>query len=94
MAAPVLSELVHWALDAKSEPRRYPLSADPADSDLASENEFLLFLLLPALQSLAPDLAHSLLDSHPQLAAVAKRFPLGCSQSRNGSANSIPPATM
>jgi hypothetical protein len=77
VATPVLRELVHWALDVKSEPHRFPLTDDPADPDLASENERLLFALMPALLHLEPDLAHSVLETHPQLAAAVKRFPLG-----------------
>ncbi len=76
VATPVLTELVRWALDVKSEPRRFPLTENPDDPDLA-ENERLLFGLMPALLELDPDLAHSTLESHPQLAAAVKRFPRG-----------------
>ena len=60
----------------KSEPCEYTL-ADPEDPKLASEQEFELFRLIPALQHLEPDLAHSLLEARPQLAAAVRRFPLG-----------------
>lgn len=77
MATPVLRELVDWALDMKSEPREYTLTENPEDPKLASGQEFELFKLVPALQSLEPHLAHSVLEGHPQLAAAVKRFPLG-----------------
>jgi hypothetical protein len=77
MATPVLRELVDCAVDMKSEPREYTLTENPEDPKLASEQEFQLFGLVPALQHLDPDLAHSVLESRPQLAAAVKRFPLG-----------------
>jgi hypothetical protein len=77
VAASVLRELVDWALSMKSEPREYTLTENPEDPKLASEQEFELFILAPALQSLEPDLAPSVLEGHPQLAAAVKRFPLG-----------------
>jgi hypothetical protein len=76
VATSVLRELVDWALLMKSEPCEYTL-AGPEDPKLASEQEFELFRLIPALQHLEPDLAHSLLEARPQLAAAVKRFPLG-----------------
>jgi hypothetical protein len=76
VATSVLKELVAWALDMKSEPREYTL-AGPEDPKLASEQEFQLFRLIPALQCLEPDLAHSLLETRPKLAAAVERFPLG-----------------
>ena len=76
-ATPVLRELVDWALDMKSEPAEYTLTENPEDPTLGSEQEFQLFRLIPALQHLEPDLAHSLLEARPQLAAAVKRFPLG-----------------
>jgi hypothetical protein len=76
VATPVLKELVDWALFMKSEPCEYTF-AGPEDPKLASEQEFELFRLIPALQQLEPDLAHSLLETRPQLAAAVKRFPLG-----------------
>jgi len=76
-ARPVLRELVHCALAVKSEPCRCPLTDNPEDPELASEKEHMLFQLVPALQALEPDLARSVLDTHPQLAAAARRFPLG-----------------
>jgi hypothetical protein len=77
VATPVLRELVVRALDMKSEPREYPLTENPQDPKLASGQEFELFKLVPALQCLDPDLARSLLEGHPQIAAAVKRFPLG-----------------
>jgi hypothetical protein len=77
VATPVLRELVDWTLDMKSEPSEYPLTENPEDPRLASEQEFQLFKLVPALQRLEPDLAHSVLEGRPQLAAAVKRFPLG-----------------
>jgi hypothetical protein len=74
---PVLRELVDWVLDMKSEPREYPLTENPDDPKLASGREFELFKLVPALQSLEPDLARSVLEVRPQLAEAVKRFPLG-----------------
>lgn len=76
-ARPVLRELLQWSLDVKCEPRRFPLTEDPADPELASENELMAFELIPALQALEPELARSVFRDHPQLATAAKRFPLG-----------------
>ena len=76
-ARPILRDVFQWAIEEKTEPRRFPLTNDPADPDLASENELLLFKLMPALQSLEPELARSVLESRPQLAAAVKRFPMG-----------------
>jgi hypothetical protein len=77
VATSVLRELVDWTLFMKSEPPEYTLTEDPEDPKLASGQEFELFKLVPALQSLEPDLAHYVLEGHPQLAAAVKRFPLG-----------------
>jgi hypothetical protein len=77
LATPVLRELIDWALDMKSEPREYTLTEKPEDPKLASEQEFQLFILIPALQHLEPDLARSVLEGRPQLAEAVKRFPLG-----------------
>jgi hypothetical protein len=76
VAIHVLREVVDWTLFMKSEAREYTF-AGPEDPTLASEQEFQLFTLIPALQHLEPDLAHSLLETRPQLAAAVKRFPLG-----------------
>jgi hypothetical protein len=76
-ARPLLRDLVRWALELRTDARSYPLTNDPNDPDLGSENECLLFGLLPALQSLDPNSARGVLDKHPQLAAAAKRFPMG-----------------
>jgi hypothetical protein len=76
-ATPVLGERVDWALDMKSEPREHSLTENPEDPKLASEQEFQLFTLIPALQRLEPDLARSVLEVRPQLAEAVKRFPLG-----------------
>ncbi len=76
MATSVLRELVDWAFSIKSEPREYTLTENPEDPKLGSEQEFQLFKLIPALQHLEPDLAHSLLEARLQLAAAVKRFPL------------------
>jgi len=84
VATPVLRELVAWALDMKSERREYPLTENPQDPKLGSEQEFELFKLAPALQSLDPDLARSVLEDHPQIAAAVKRFPLGMQSVRDG----------
>jgi hypothetical protein len=76
-AAPVLRQLVKWVLATESEPCEYPLTENPEDPKLTSEQEFELFRLIPALQHLEPDLARSLLADRPQLAKAVKRFPLG-----------------
>jgi hypothetical protein len=76
-ATPVLRELVAWALDRKPEPCEYTLTENPEDPRLGSEQEFELFRLLPAMQRLDPDLARSVVDGHPRIAAAVKRFPLG-----------------
>jgi hypothetical protein len=84
VATPVLRELVAWALDMKSEPREYPLTENPEDPKLGSGQEFELFKLALALQSLDPDLVRSVLEGHPQIAAAVKRFPLGMQSVRDG----------
>ena len=84
-ARPILRDVFHWALEVKTEPHRFPLTEDPADPELASENEHLLFQLMPALQSLEPELARIVLKDHPQLAAAAKRFPMGMQSVHEGS---------
>jgi hypothetical protein len=76
-ARPVLIELADWVLRVKREPREYALTENPADPKLASEQDFELFKLVPALQQLEPDLARSILEVHPRLAEALKRFPLG-----------------
>ncbi len=77
VAAPVLRELADWVLDMKSELREYKLTEHPADPKLASDQEFELLRLLPALQHLEPDLARSVVEARPPIAAAMKRFPLG-----------------
>ena len=84
LATHVLRELVDWVLDRKPEPREYQLSENPEDPKLASEQEFELFKLVPALQDLEPDLARSVLEARPQLTAAVKRFPLGMRSVRDG----------
>ena len=84
VAAPVLRELVEWVLDMKSEPREYTLTENPEDPILASEQEFQLFRLIPALQHLEPDLARSVLEGRPQLAEAVKRFPSGMRSVEDG----------
>jgi hypothetical protein len=77
MAAPLLRELVDRVLDMKSELREHTLTQNPEDPKLSSDQEFQLFILIPALQHLEPDLARSVLEARTQLAAAVKRFPLG-----------------
>lgn len=76
-ATDVLRGLVQSALDMKSDPRSFPLTDDPAAPALHSQTEYLLFQLVPAVEFLEPDLARSILENHPQIAAAMKRFPLG-----------------
>ncbi|HVW08541.1 MAG TPA: hypothetical protein VHC90_08165 [Bryobacteraceae bacterium] len=76
-AAPVARELAGAALRMQPERREYPLTENPDDPRLASDQELELFRLIPALQDLAPDLARSILEAHPGLAAAINRFPLG-----------------
>ena len=77
VATPVLKELVAWALDMKAQPCEYTLTENPEDPTLGSEQEFQLFRLIPAMQHLEPDLARSVLEGHPRIAAAVERFPLG-----------------
>ena len=77
LATPVLRELIDWALDMKSEPREYTLTEKPDDPKLASEQEFQLFILIPALQHLEPDLARSVLEGRPQLAEAVEAVSAG-----------------
>ena len=74
---PILRDVLQWALEVKTEPRRFPLTGNPEDPDLASESEHYLFQLLPALRAIAPEVAGRVLESHPQLAVAVKRFPMG-----------------
>lgn len=76
-AGPLLIEVFHWAFGLKTESHSFPLTENPEDPQLASERERLLFLLMPALQSLEPELAQSVLTGHPQIAAAMERFPMG-----------------
>jgi hypothetical protein len=77
VAAPILREVIEWALDMKSEPCEYTLTENPEDPKLDSEQEFQLFQLFPALRHLHPDRACSILEARPRLAQAVKRFPLG-----------------
>lgn len=83
-ATPVLRDLVARALDVKPEPREYTLTENPQDPKLASGREFELFKLVPAMRRLDPELARSVLESHPQIVAALKRFPLGMQSVRDG----------
>jgi hypothetical protein len=91
-ARSVLLDLYQSALDVKAEPHRFALTDNPADPDLNSETELRLFQLMPALHSLEPELVQKILKDHPQLAAVATRFPMGMQSVKKGVASSIPPA--
>ncbi len=84
VATSVLKELVPWALGMNSEPRRYPLSENLADPDLASEQEFYLLQLMPVIESLAPELARFVVENHPQVSAAFTRFPRGMESVREG----------
>ncbi len=72
-----MRDLVQWTLKEKTEPGRFPLTENPADPELASETELRLFQLMPAVHDVEPELTQRLLKDHPQLAAAAKRFPMG-----------------
>jgi hypothetical protein len=76
-ARPILKDLLRWFLEEKAEPCKYPLTGNPEDRELASQNEHHLFQLLPALQALEPEAAGRVLANHPQLAIAWKRFPKG-----------------
>jgi hypothetical protein len=78
-ARPLLLEIVHAVLEQavlerEAEPRRFPLTGDPGEPEL-TEQEHLMFGLLPAMESLEPGLAQSLFQKHPQVAAAAQRYP-------------------
>lgn len=75
-ARPLLIEIVHAALKQEAKLHRFPLTSDPGEPEL-TEQEHLLFGLLPAMQSLDPDLPQSLFKKHPPLAAAAQRHPKG-----------------
>lgn len=75
-AHPLLLEIVHAGLKQEAESRRFPLTGDPGEPEL-TEQEHFMFGLLPAMQSLEPDLPQSLFQKHPQLAAAARRYPKG-----------------
>jgi hypothetical protein len=73
-ARPLMLEIVQAVLKQKAESGRFPLTPDPGEPEL-TEQERLMFGLLPAMQSLKPDLLPSLLQEHPGLAAAAQRYP-------------------
>ncbi len=75
-ARSLLLEIVHAMLKQQTESHRFPLTGDPGEPEL-TEQEHLMFRLLPAMQSLEPDLPQSLFQEHPQLAAAAQRYPNG-----------------
>jgi hypothetical protein len=54
-----------------------PITGNPNDPEFNSEHRYLLFLSLPVLRQVAPDLLNSLLESKSQFAAAANLFPLG-----------------
>jgi hypothetical protein len=76
-ARPVLRDVCQWALDLRSESHLFTLTGNPADPQLGSIQEHALFQLIPALQSLEPELAQRVLQDHPRVAAAMKRFPKG-----------------
>jgi hypothetical protein len=75
-ARPLLLEIVQTVIKQEAGSHRSPLVRDPGEPEL-TEQEHLLFCLLPALQSLEPDLPQSLFPKHPQLAEAARRYPNG-----------------
>lgn len=87
VARPVLRELADRILEMKSE---LTLTERPEDPKLASEQEFELFRLIPALQQLEPDVAQSVLAGRPRLTAALKRFPLGMRSVWDGESNYDP----
>jgi hypothetical protein len=75
-ARPLLLEIVDAVFKQEAESHRFPLTGEPGEPEL-TEQEHLMFGLLPAMQSLEPDLPQSLFQKHPQLAAAAHRHPKG-----------------
>ena len=75
-ALPLLLEIVHVVLKQEAESNKIPLMIDPGLPEL-TEQEHILFCLLPAMRSLEPDLSQSLFPKHPQLAEAARRYPNG-----------------
>jgi hypothetical protein len=80
-ARATLGSVFLWARDVSSEDRRFPLTEH---AELVSEREVFLFQLMPALQALEPELARGVLESYPQLAAAARRFPEGMASVSKG----------
>lgn len=78
----LLREAIQWVREAPTEDYKFHLTNHPASPELTS-NEHLLFLLLPAAQSLDPDLPASLFATCPQLDAAAKRWPKGMESVRD-----------
>ena len=72
-ALAVVREIVHIALDQPD----MGTSAGYPDVHITSSREHLLFEVLHILRHLDPDLALSLIASHSQLAAAARRYPNG-----------------
>lgn len=75
-ARPLLLEIVHAVLKQEAGSLRFPLMPEPGEPEL-TEQEHLMFGLLPALQSLEPDLLQSLFQKHPHVAEAARLHPKG-----------------
>jgi uncharacterized protein (TIGR03435 family) len=72
-AAAVVRDLVHWILDQPDG----SIDASVQDVRFSSTRAHRLFQMLGPLQRLDPQLAQSLINDQPQLAAAAARYPYG-----------------
>jgi hypothetical protein len=75
-ARTLLLEIVDAVLTPEAESPRFPLTGDPGEPKL-TQQEHLMFGLLPAIHSLEPDLSQGLFQKRPQLAKAAERHPRG-----------------
>lgn len=72
-AAAIVRDVAHWILAQPDE----SIHAGHQDVRFSSTQAHRLFQILGPLQRLAPDLAQSAIDAHPQLKAAAARYPYG-----------------
>ncbi|HEY1238936.1 MAG TPA: hypothetical protein VGF16_00205 [Bryobacteraceae bacterium] len=73
-ARAIVREIVRFALDEPDKPTR---ATYERTIQITSSREHRLFQVLPILRQVDQPLLESLLSSHPQFAAAARRFPYG-----------------
>lgn len=74
----VLEDIVKWIGEVRSaQSHRRPITGRAGDPEFTSENQHLLFQILPALRRIDPGQIDILCEKNPEFAAAAKRFPMG-----------------